>query len=177
MVKDRHKMIARDALAETPKADMVESYLHENDLLASTPEGVAYRRFARMLSSSEESATIQRDLDQILVAPFARERMTPAQRQSREAMFSTLMGAELDVQQAYVRWTGSLRRVLTRAAHGQHARLLSLSSLALETAADWAAADPNSRGRELDVDVLGVGCSGSRTSSIAPDCPARGHRV
>jgi hypothetical protein len=77
MVEDRHKVIARDALAETPKADMVESYLHENDLLASTPEGVAYRRFARMLSSSEESATIQRDLDQILVAPFAREHMTP----------------------------------------------------------------------------------------------------
>ncbi len=66
MVEDRHKVIAREALAETPKADMVESFLAENDLLASTPEGVAYRRFARMLSSSEESATIQRDLDQIL---------------------------------------------------------------------------------------------------------------
>jgi hypothetical protein len=139
---------------------MVESYLHENDLLASTPEGVAYRRFARMLSSSEESATIQRDLDQILVTPFARKHMTPAQRQSLETMFSTLMSAELDVQEAYVRWTASLRRVLTRAAHGQHARLLSLSSLALETAADWVAADPHSRGRELDVDVLGVGLFG-----------------
>jgi len=137
MVEDRHKVIARDALAETPKADMVESYLHENDLLASTPEGVAYRRFARMLSSSEESATIQRDLDQILAAPFAREHITSAQRQSLEAMFSTLMSAELDVQEAYVRWTASLRRLLTRAARGQHARLLSLSSLALETAADW----------------------------------------
>ena len=74
------------------------------------------------------------------------------------------MSAELDVQEAYVRWTASLRRVLTRAAHGQHARLLSLSSMALEAAADWVAADPHSRGRELDADVLGVGCSGSRTS-------------
>jgi uncharacterized protein DUF3375 len=83
--------------------------------------------------------------------------MTPAQRQSLEAMFSTLMSAELDVQEAYVRWTASLRRVLTRAALGQHARLLSLSSLALEAAADWVATDPHSRGRELDVDVLGVG--------------------
>jgi len=27
MVEDRHKVIAREALAETPKADMVESYL------------------------------------------------------------------------------------------------------------------------------------------------------
>jgi hypothetical protein len=160
MVEERHKVIARDALAEIPKADMVESYLHENDLLASTSEGVAYRRFARMLSSSEESATIQRDLDQILAAPFAREHMAPAQRQSLEAMFSTLMSAELEVQEAYVRWTASLRRVLTRAADGQHARLLSLSSQALEAAADWVAADPHSRGRELDADVLGVGLFG-----------------
>jgi len=160
MVEERHKVIARDALAEIPKADMVESYLHENDLLASTSEGVAYRRFARMLSSSEESATIQRDLDQILAAPFARDHMTLAQRQSLEAMFSTLMSAELEVQEAYVRWTASLRRVLTRAADGQHARLLSLSSLALEAAADWVAADPHSRGRELDADVLGVGLLG-----------------
>ncbi len=83
--------------------------------------------------------------------------MTLAQRQSLEAMFSTLMSAELDVQEAYVRWTASLRRVLTRAAQGQHARLLSLSSLALEAAADWVGADPHSRGRELDIDVLGVG--------------------
>jgi hypothetical protein len=72
-------------------------------------------------------------------------------------MFSTLMSAELDVQDAYVRWTASLRRVLTRAAHGQHARLLSLSSLALDAAAEWVAADPRSRGRELDADVLGIG--------------------
>ena len=115
---------------------------------------------ARMLSSSEESATIQRDLDQILAAPYARDHMTPAQRQSLEAMFSTLMSAELEVQEAYVRWTASLRRVLTRAADGQHARLLSLSSLALEAAADWVAADPHTRGRELDADVLGVGVLG-----------------
>ena len=86
--------------------------------------------------------------------------MTSAQRQSLETMFSTLMGAELDVQGAYVRWTASLRRVLTRAAHGQHARLLSLSSMALEAAAEWVAADPHSRGRELDADVLGVGVLG-----------------
>jgi hypothetical protein len=157
MVEDRHRVIAREALAETPKANMVESYLHENDVLASTPEGVAYRRFARMLSSSEESATIQHDLDQILATPFARDHVTPAQRQALETMFSTLMSAELDVQEAHVRWTASLRRVLTRAAHGQHARLLSLSSLALEAAADWVAADPHSRGRDLDASVLGVG--------------------
>ena len=157
MVEDRHRVIAREALAETPKAEMVESYLHENDVLASTPEGVAYRRFARMLSSSEESATIQHDLDQVLAAPFARDHATPAQRQALDTMFSTLMSAELDVQEAHVRWTASLRRVLTRAAHGQHARLLSLSSLALEAAADWVAADPYSRGRDLDASVLGIG--------------------
>jgi hypothetical protein len=157
MVEDRHKVIAREALAEIPKADMVESYLAENDFLASTPEGIAYRRFARMLSSSEESTTIQRDLDEVLATPFARDHMTPIQRQALDTMFSTLMSAELDVQEAYVRWTASLRRVLTRAAHGQHARLLSLSSLALEAAADWVAADPRSRGRELETDVLRIG--------------------
>ena len=165
MVEERHKILARDALAQTPKADMVESYLHENDLLASTLEGVAYRRFARMLSSSDESATIQRDLEQILAAPFARDHMTPAQQQSLKAMFATLMSAELDVQKAYVRWTSSLRRVLTRAAHGRHARLLSLSSLALEAAAGWVAADPHNRGRELDADVLGVGVIGAEDVS------------
>ena len=157
MVEDRHKVIAREALAEIPKADMVESYLAENDFLASTPEGIAYRRFARMLSSSEESATIQRDLDQVLATPFARDHITPAQQQALDTMFSTLMSAELDVQEAYVRWTASLRRVLTRAAHGQHARLLSLSSLALEAAADWVPTDPHGRGRELEADVLRVG--------------------
>jgi hypothetical protein len=165
MVEDRHKVIAREALDETPKAEMVESYLHENDLLAGTPEGVAYRRFARMLSSSEESATIQHDLDQILSAPFARSHMTPAQRQSLETMFATLMNAELEVEEAYVRWTASLRRVLTRAAFGQYARLLSLSSLALDAGADWVAADPHSRGLELDVDVLGVGLFGAEDVS------------
>jgi len=165
MVEDRHKVIAREALAETPKAEMVESYLHENDLLASSPEGVAYRRFARMLSSSEESATIQRDLELILAAPFAQDHVTPAQRQSLEGMFATLMGAELEVEEAYLRWTASLRRVLTRAAHGQSARLLSLSSLALEAAADWMAAEPHGRGREIDADVLGVGVFGAEDVS------------
>jgi hypothetical protein len=165
MVEDRHKVIAREALAETPKAEMVESYLHENDLLSSSPEGVAYRRFARMLSSSEESATIQRDLELILAAPFARDHVTPAQRQSLETMFATLMGAELEVEEAYLRWTASLRRVLTRAAHGQFARLLSLSSLALEAAAHWMAAEPHGRGREIDADVLGVGLFGAEDVS------------
>ena len=129
MVEERHKVIARDALAEIPKADLVESYLHENDLLASTAEGVAYRRFARMLSSSEESATIQRDLDQILAAPYARDHMTPAQRQSLEAMFSTLMSAELEVQEAYVRWTAFLA-ARTHQGRGRAARAAAVPVIA-----------------------------------------------
>ena len=154
-------MIARDALAEIPKANLVESYLHENDLLASTAEGVAYRRFARMLSSSEESATIQRDLDQILAAPYTRDHMTPAQRQSLEAMFSTLMSAPgWRCRRPTCAGPRPCGAYCTRAADGQHARLLSLSSLALEAAADWVAADPHTRGRELDADVLGVGVLG-----------------
>jgi hypothetical protein len=165
MVEDRHKVIAREALAETPKGEMVESYLHENDLLSSSPEGVAFRRFARMLSSSEESAAIQRDLEQILAAPFARDHVTPAQRQALETMFATLMSAELEVEEAYLRWTASLRRVLTRAAYGQYARLLSLSSLALEAAADWTAAEPSGRGRGIDAGILGIGLFGAEDVS------------
>lgn len=157
MVEERHKEIARQSLAQTPKADMVESFLRENDLLDSTQEGQAYRRFARMLASSQESADIQRDLDLILATPFARKQMTPAQRASLRGMVAMLMSAELEVQEAYVRWTASLRRVLTRAAHGRFARLLSLSSHALDAGADWVRLDPATRGRDMDDDILGVG--------------------
>lgn len=157
MVEERHRAVARKALADTPKSDMVEAYLDENDLLAQTPEGIAYRRFASMLSTSDEAQSIQRDIDQILAGAFARERMTPTQRHTLDVMFSTLMTAELRVHESYVRWTSSLRRVLTRAAYGPQARLLTLTSLALDAAAEWATADPRSRGQELEVDVLGVG--------------------
>lgn len=157
MVEDRHRAIARSAMSDSPKAEMVEQYLHENDLLSKTDEGVAYRRFARMLSSSDEAASMQRDIDQVLNGRFAQEEMTAAQRRSLDTMFSTLLGAELQVQQAYVRWTSSLRRVLTRAAHGPQARLLSLTELALDAAAEWVEADPVSRGHELDADILRVG--------------------
>jgi hypothetical protein len=157
MVEVRHRAIARRAMANTPKAEMVEAYLQENDLLSQTDEGVAYRRFARMLSSSDEAQGIQRDIDQILGGQFAQEHMTPAQRRTLDAMFSTLLRAELQVQEAYVRWTSSLRRVLTRAAHGPQARLLALTSIALDAAADWVAADPRAGGHEIDADVLGVG--------------------
>jgi hypothetical protein len=43
MVEQRHKTIARHALAQTPKAELVEEYLHDNDLLSRTAEGIAYR--------------------------------------------------------------------------------------------------------------------------------------
>lgn len=119
---------------------------------ASTPLELL---FARMLASSQESAAIQRDLDLVLATPFAREQMTAGQRAALQGMVAVLMNAELEVQEAYVRWTSSLRRVLTRAAHGRFGRLLSLASNALDAGADWVHIDPVSRGR--DVDVLGVG--------------------
>lgn len=157
MVEERHKAIARQSLQQTPKADMVESFLRENDLLDSTQEGQAYRRFARMLASSQESADIQRDLDLILATPFAHERMSATQRASLRGMVAMLMSAELEVQEAYVRWTASLRRVLTRAAHGRFARLLALTSLALDAGAEWVGLDPVSRGRDMNDSILGVG--------------------
>jgi len=155
MVEQRHKAIARHALAETPKAELVEEYLHDNDLLSRTAEGVAYRGFARMLSSSEEAETIRRDVDQVLAGSFARDHMSPAQREILDSMFSALLAAQLQVEQSYLRWTTSLRRIVTRAAHGRHARLISLAAAALEAAAEWA--DSNPAGRQISTDVLRIG--------------------
>jgi superfamily II DNA helicase RecQ len=142
MVEQRHKTIARHALAQTPKAELVEEYLHDNDLLSRTAEGIAYRGFARMLSSSEEAETIRRDIDQVLTGGFAREHMSPSQREILDSMFSALLTAQLQVEQSYLRWTTSLRRIVTRAAHGRHARLISVAALALEAAAEWVDSNP-----------------------------------
>jgi len=155
MVEQRHKTIARHALAQTPKAELVEEYLHDNDLLSRTAEGIAYRGFARMLSSSEEAETIRRDIDQVLAGGFAREHMSPSQREILDSMFSALLTAQLQVEQSYLRWTTSLRRIVTRAAHGRHARLISVAALALEAAAEWV--DSNPADRVVDADVLRIG--------------------
>jgi hypothetical protein len=156
-IQDRHKTIARQALTDPPKADLVEGYLHEHDLLASTREGTAYKRFARILSHSEEAETIQRDTDQILETQFAREHMSRSQRRQLDSMFSTLLAAEFQVQEANVRWTGSLRRVLTRTASSENARLLSLISRALDAGAHWCAQDPGPRRLPDGTDLLGLG--------------------
>lgn len=156
-IQDRHKTIARQALADPPKAELVERYLHEHDLLASTREGAAYKRFARILSHSDEAETIQRGTDQILQTGFAREHMSRSQRRQLDSMFSTLLSAELQVQEANVRWTGSLRRVLTRSASSENARLLSLISRALDAGAQWCAQDPGPRRLPEGTDLLGLG--------------------
>lgn len=156
LIEDRHQSVARRAMADgPPKADLVEEFLHENDLLAQTPEGTAYRGFSQMLMSTRQAHEIRDDVDQILTQEFAREHMTPGQREQLETMFATLLAAELRVQQSYVRWTASLRRFLTRSAHGRHRRLLSLADRALHTGAAWVARDP--RARTLDTDILRIG--------------------
>jgi hypothetical protein len=156
MVEERHKAIARHALAETPKAELVEDYLHDNDLLSRTAEGVAYKGFARMLSSSEEAEVIRRDVDQVLAGSFARDHMSPVQRELIDSMFSTLLAAQLQVEQSYLRWTTALRRIVTRAAHGRHARLISVAALALEAAAEWVESDPTGRATGTDLFRTGV---------------------
>ena len=70
-------------------------------------------------------------------------------------MLSTLLAAELDVQSSYLRWSASLRRFLTRAAHGRHQRLLNLADRALHAGATWVEAEPAQR--YVPQDVLGVG--------------------
>ncbi len=163
MVEERHKAISRRALAQMPKAELVEEYLHENDLLSLTAAGVAYRGFARMLSSSEEADTIRRDVDQVLTGNFARDHMARSQRETLDSMFSSLLADELQVEQSYLRWTTSLRRIITRAAHGRHARLLSVTELALEAAAEWVERNPG--GRVLDADIVRVGLFGAENVS------------
>jgi hypothetical protein len=155
MVEDRHQDVARRAMVQGPaKADLVEDYLRENDLLARTSQGTAYLGFSRLLSS-KQTDQLRADIDQILAQDFGREHMTAAQRDELDSMLSTLLTAELDVQSSYVRWSASLRRFLTRVAHGRHQRLLSLADRALYAGANWVKVAPGQL--HLPQEVLGVG--------------------
>lgn len=155
MVEDRHQQIARRALLEgPPKAELVEQYLRENDLLARTSQGTAYLGFTRQLSS-QRADQLRTDIDQILNQDFARELMTPAQRDELDMTLSTLLAAELEVQTSYVRWSASLRRFLTRAAGARHQRMITLVDRALHAASEWVRADPGQRA--VPSDLLGIG--------------------
>lgn len=155
MVEDRHQEVTRRAMIHGPaKADLVEEYLRENDLLSKTSQGTAYLGFSRLLSS-RQTEQIRADLDQILAQEFAREHMTATQREELDSMLSTLLAAELNVQNSYLRWSASLRRFVTRAAHGRHQRLLSLADRTLHAGATWVQAEPAQR--YVPQDLLGVG--------------------
>jgi hypothetical protein len=155
MVEDRHQEVARRAMVQGPaKADLVEDYLRENDLLARTSQGTAYLGFSRLLSS-KQTDQLRADIDQILAQEFGREHMTAAQREELDSMLATLLTAELDVQNSYVRWSASLRRFLTRVAHGRHQRLLSLADRALYAGANWVKVAPGQQ--HLPQEVLGMG--------------------
>ncbi|MBO4207557.1 DUF3375 family protein [Micromonospora echinofusca] len=155
MVEERHQEVARRAMVQGPrKADLVEDYLRENDLLAKTSQGTAYLGFSRLLSS-RQTEQLRADIDQILAQEFAREHVTATQREELDGMLSALLAAELDVQSSYVRWSASLRRFLTRVAHGRHQRLLSLADRALHAGGAWVQAEPGQR--YVPQDVLGVG--------------------
>jgi hypothetical protein len=155
MVEDRHQEVARRIMVQgPPKADLVEDYLRENDLLSKTSQGTAYLGFSRLLSS-RQTEQLRADIDQILTQEFAHEHMTAVQREELDGMLSTLLTAELDVQNSYVRWSASLRRFLTRVAHGRHQRLISLADRALYAGATWVTTDPGHH--YLPQEVLGIG--------------------
>lgn len=155
MVEDRHQQVARRAMAHGPsKAELVEDYLRENDLLTKTSQGIAYLGFSQMLSS-RQTDQIRADIDQILGQDFAIAHMTPLQREELDTTLSTFLMAELDVQSSYLRWSASLRRFLTRAAHSRHQRMLSLTDAALHAGANWVETDPGLR--YVSHDVLGIG--------------------
>jgi hypothetical protein len=155
LVEDRHQRVARRAMVDGPtKADLVDDYLNEHDLLSQTPEGRAYRGFAKMLNS-HEAAAIRQDVDLVLVQEFARRHMTNAEREQLETMLATLLAAELRVQESYLRWTASLRRFLTRSAHGRYQRLIDLADRALHAGTLWTERQPG--GRIMSDDVLEIG--------------------
>lgn len=155
LVENRHQQIARRALTDGPgKAELVEEYLHQHDLLAETVEGRAYKAFANVLTSTSAD-TIRDDIDQILSEDFAQTHMTAEQREQLETMFSTLLSEQLRVQRSYLRWTSSLRRTLTRSAHGPHRRILTLIDQALSVGSDWVATAPGRR--NIDTDILRIG--------------------
>jgi hypothetical protein len=108
-----------------------------------------------MLTSTRQAHEIRDDVDQILAQDFGKEHMTSTQCEQLDTMFATLLAAELRVQKSYVRWTASLRRFLTRSAHGRYRRLLSLADRALHTGAAWVEHDPGVR--TLDIDILRIG--------------------
>ncbi|MFD7159031.1 DUF3375 family protein [Kribbella sp. NPDC059898] len=156
LVEDRHQRVARRAMVDGPtKADLVDDYLNEHDLLSDTPEGQAYRGFAKMLTS-REAANIRHDVDSILDQDFAREHMTDSEREQLETMLATLLAAELRVQESYLRWTASLRRFLTRSAHGRYQRLINLADRALYAGAQWAEQQPGARVMSDAVLEIGV---------------------
>ncbi|WP_029146012.1 DUF3375 family protein [Microbacterium luticocti] len=155
LVEERHQAVARRALADGPtKAELVDDYLHEHDLLGQTAEGRSYRSFSQVLSQAD-AHSFREDVTTILSQDFAREHMTAAQRERLETLYSTLLSEQLEVQKSYLRWTGSLRRFLTRAATGRHRRLLSVAEQALASGAEWSAAAPGRR--VMEDDVLGIG--------------------
>ena len=90
--------------------------------------------------------------------------MSAQQRAQLETMLSTLLASELAVQESYVRWTASLRRLLTRTVSGRHARLLALADSALSAGMDWVI---SGRGPRSVPDVLGNAAADVRDVSQA----------
>ncbi|WP_454859588.1 DUF3375 family protein [Promicromonospora soli] len=155
MVEDRHQEVARQAMVEAlPKGEVVEAYLREHDLLSETSEGRAYKGFTELLNSGG-ATQLMADIDQILGQGFAREEMTAEQRDNFDSMLATLLDADRSVYASYVRWSGSLRRFLMRAAGADQQRIASLAAQALASGTQWAQTHPGRR--KIPVEILGIG--------------------
>ncbi|GAA4168037.1 DUF3375 family protein [Gryllotalpicola koreensis] len=155
LVEQRHQAVARRALSDAPtKAEMVIDYLREHDLLEQTAQGRAYLGFTDMLASGQ-AQIIRSDMDEILTQDFARTHMTAAQRTQLDTLFSTLLAEDFKVRDSYLRWTATLRRLITRNVDGRNQRVLTLIDQALSAGTQWALADPGRR--TLDEDILGIG--------------------
>ena len=156
MVEDRHQQIARQAMADyIPKGTLVETYLYEHDLLAETSEGKAYLGFAALLASGGADQILS-NTDQVLAQDFARDHMTADQRDTFSGMLKSLLDADHTVNESYTRWTGSLRRFLTRSVGAQRHRVAVLADRVLHAGAEWSQAAPARQSVPLQ-DLLGIG--------------------
>ncbi len=154
MVEERHREVARRASEDgIGKGALVDQYLRDNDLLEQTPEGRAYRGFAATLSSHELDA-VRLDLERVLRQPGAVDQLTERQYAQLETLIASLLAEEQGVQETYVRWMSSLRRLLSRSAPARQQRLLSLAERAIAAGAEWTDRSPGPA--SVPGDVLGL---------------------
>lgn len=154
IVEERHQAVSRRAFTDAPtKAELVDDYLRENDLLTTTPQGLSYEAFSQMLIS-DEAQMVQSDIDGVLKEEFGTKHMSSVERDRLDTMMTTLLASEYKVRQTHQRWTASLRRLLSRQPPGRRQQLIRSADRALAAGTAWVEADPGARSV---ANIIGIG--------------------